>query len=123
MDKWVWNHFATPTLNQSNKTWIRIFLPKQAPDNTFPSKLPLIVYFHGGGFIRYSASPTVFHDFCANIAIDVNAIIVSVDYRLAPEHRLPAAYDDAVETLHLIKTDQDEWLTKYADFSDTYYGF
>ncbi|XP_030948707.1 carboxylesterase 1-like [Quercus lobata] len=106
-------------LNQSNKTWVRIFLPKQALNNPSSSKLPLIVYFHGGGFILYSASSTVFHDFCSNIAIDVNAIIVSVDYRLAPEHRLPAAYDDAVETLHFIKTNQDEWLTKYADFSNT----
>ncbi|KAL4604300.1 hypothetical protein ACB092_10G183600 [Castanea dentata] len=35
-------------------------------------------------------------------------------------HRLPAAYDDAVETLHLIKTNQDEWITKYADFSNTF---
>ena len=107
-------------LNQSNKTWVRIFLPKQALNNPSSSKLPLIVYFHGGGFILYSASSTVFHDFCSNIAIDVNAIIVSVDYRLAPEHRLPGAYDDAVETLHLITTNQDEWLTKYADFSNTF---
>ncbi|KAM4075286.1 hypothetical protein ACB094_10G158000 [Castanea mollissima] len=90
-------------LNQSNKTWVRIFLPKQVLHNPSTSKLPLIVYFHGGGFIIYSAASTVFHDFCSTIAIDVNAIIVSVDYRLAPEHRLPAAYDDA-----------------YADFSNTY---
>ena len=62
----------------------------------------------------------MFLDFCANIAIDVNAIIVSVDYRLALEHHLPAPYDDAVETLHFIKTNQDEWLTKYADFSNTF---
>ncbi|XP_075640654.1 carboxylesterase 1-like [Castanea sativa] len=91
-------------LNQSNKTWVRIFLPKQVLHNPSSSKLPLIVYFQGGGFIIYSAASTVFHDFCSNIAADVNVIIVSVDYRLAPEHRLPAAYDDAVETLRFIKT-------------------
>ncbi|KAL4604296.1 hypothetical protein ACB092_10G183200 [Castanea dentata] len=35
-------------------------------------------------------------------------------------HRFPTAYDDAVEKVHLIKNNQDEWLTKYADFSNTF---
>ncbi|XVF09739.1 hypothetical protein REPUB_Repub07fG0121500 [Reevesia pubescens] len=108
------------TINQSNNTWARIFLPRQqALDSTSSdaNKLPLIVYYHAGGFIQCSAASTTFHVFCSNMALELQAIIVSVDYRLAPEHRLPAAYDDAMEALHWIKTIQEEWLKKYADFA------
>ncbi|KAM4075289.1 hypothetical protein ACB094_10G158200 [Castanea mollissima] len=90
-------------LNQSNKTWVRIFLPKQVLHNPSSSKLPIIVYFHGGGFIIYSAASTVFHDFCSNIAVDVNVIIVSVDHRLAPEHRGNVAYHAALREADQIK--------------------
>ena len=47
-------------------------------------------------------------------------MIVSVDYRLAPEHRLPAAYYDALEVLHWIKTTQEHWLIQYADLSSCF---
>lgn len=107
-------------LNQANSTGVRIFLPRQALDTSSSTKLPLIVYFHGGGFILYSPTSSSFHDFCGNIAIELNIIIVSVGYRLTPEHQLPAAYDDAVEALHWIKTNQDDWLRNYADFSNIY---
>ena len=69
-------------LNQSNKNWARIFLPRQALDNSSSSKQLLKVYFHGGGFILYSASSTIFHDLCTNIVVNIHAIIVSIDYRL-----------------------------------------
>ncbi|GAY32930.1 hypothetical protein CUMW_288100, partial [Citrus unshiu] len=55
-----------------------------------------------------------------NIAARVPAVIVSVDYRLAPEHRLPAAYYDALEVLHWIKTTQEHWLIQYADLSSCF---
>ncbi|XP_022774382.1 probable carboxylesterase 120 [Durio zibethinus] len=105
--------------NQGKHTWARIFLPRWQVIDTSSSakKLPLIVYYHAGGFIQCSAASTIFHVFCSNMALELQAIIVSVDYRLAPEHRLPAAYDDAMEALHWIKTTQEEWLTKYADFA------
>ncbi|KAH9678114.1 putative carboxylesterase 120 [Citrus sinensis] len=83
-------------VNQSNKTWVRIFLPRQALDSSTKTKLPLIVYVHGGGLILLSAATKIYHDLCSDIAARVPAVIVSVDYRLAPEHRLPAAYYDAV---------------------------
>ncbi|KAJ4717182.1 carboxylesterase 1-like [Melia azedarach] len=104
-------------INKLNNTWVRIFLPRQALDSSFTIKLPLLVYFHGGGFIILSAATKYFHDFCSKIAVELPAVIVSLDYRLAPEHRLPAAYDDAMEVLHWIKTTQDEWLQKYVNFS------
>ncbi|CAI8604570.1 unnamed protein product [Vicia faba] len=111
------------TINASHNTFARIFLPRKTlyPSSSSSShKLPLIVYFHGGGFIFFSAASDFLHDLCSNLAKDVNSIVVSIDYRLAPEHRLPAAYDDAMEALHWIKTRPDEWLRKYADYSNCY---
>jgi acetyl esterase/lipase len=58
---------------------------------------PLIMNFHGGGF--------VFGDLrladwmCSSVAVTVGAVVVSVDYRLAPGHRFPAAVDDCYAAL------------------------
>ncbi|XP_045808028.1 carboxylesterase 1-like [Trifolium pratense] len=104
------------TINQSKHTWARIYLPHKSPK----SKLPLIVFYHGGGFIFYSAASTYFHNFCANLANQTQSVVVSLDYRLAPEHRLPAAYYDSVEVLHWIKTSKDPWLTRHVDYSRCY---
>ncbi|KAL4384874.1 hypothetical protein GQ457_15G001680 [Hibiscus cannabinus] len=107
------------TINQSKHTWVRIFLPRQQLLDTSlgTNKLPVIVYYHAGGFINCSASTTGFHVLCSNMALQLQAIVVSVDYHLAPEHRLPAAYDDAMEALHWIKTTDEEWLKQYVDFN------
>ncbi|CAI8593598.1 unnamed protein product [Vicia faba] len=106
------------TINLSNQTSLRLFLPKKATFSKQNNKLlPLIVFFHGSGFILLSAASTMFHDFCVQMAETVEAVVASVDYRLAPEHRLPAAYDDAMEALSLIRSSEDEWLTKYVDYS------
>jgi acetyl esterase len=54
--------------------------------------LPILVYGHGGGFVFCDLDS---HDeLCRNIANRVPAVVVSVAYRLAPEHRWPAAADD-----------------------------
>jgi acetyl esterase len=55
--------------------------------------LPVVVYFHGGGWVIGSLDS---HDAtCRALANRSGAVVVSVDYRLAPEHRFPAAADDA----------------------------
>jgi acetyl esterase len=54
---------------------------------------PGVVYFHGGGFVICDLDS---HDgACRRLANALGAVVVSVDYRLAPEHRYPAAADDA----------------------------
>ena len=54
--------------------------------------LPVVVYFHGGGWVIGDIAT---HDTtCQRLAAGVPAVVVSVDYRLAPEHCFPAAVDD-----------------------------
>ncbi|KAI7735002.1 hypothetical protein M8C21_019800 [Ambrosia artemisiifolia] len=110
------------TINHVNKTGVRIHIPKETitTTETRVKKLPLIVYFHGGGFVLLTAASTLTHAFCNTLSGHLSAVVVSVDYRLAPEHRLPAAYEDGVEALHWIKSTNDPWLTKFADFSNCY---
>ncbi|WP_278265639.1 alpha/beta hydrolase [Nocardia sp. AG03] len=59
--------------------------------------LPVIVFAHGGGFVFCDLDS---HDeFCRAMAVGVGAVVVSVDYRLAPEHPAPAAHDDFLAAL------------------------
>ena len=53
-----------------------------------------IVYFHGGGFVIGSVD--TYADTMARLAVGADARVLGVDYRLAPEHRFPAAHDDAL---------------------------
>jgi acetyl esterase len=66
---------------------IRVYTPKgEAP-------FPGLVWFHGGGWVLGDLDT---HDaLCRHLAIACRAVIASVDYRLAPEHRFPAAVEDA----------------------------
>ena len=54
---------------------------------------PLLVFFHGGGWVI--GSPATHADSCRQLAHDAGVRVLSVDYRKAPEHRFPAAVDDA----------------------------
>jgi acetyl esterase len=61
------------------------------PETKTPA--PVIVHFHGGGWVVGSLDT---HDpFCRYLSELARAVIVSVDYRLAPEHKFPAAIEDA----------------------------
>lgn len=67
---------------------IRIYRPEDSVDGG-----PVVVYFHGGGWVIGSIDT---HDEpCRAIAEATSAVVVSVDYRLAPENRFPSAVEDA----------------------------
>jgi acetyl esterase len=73
------------------------------PQGAAAGPLPALVYFHGGGFVAGSIDT---HDAVARaLANGAGCRLVSVDYRLAPEHRFPAAIDDAVAAWRHIRRD------------------
>lgn len=75
---------------------IRIYEPEGSGDR------PLVLYFHGGGWVIGSIET---HDAgCRALAAETGYAVVSVDYRLAPEHPFPAALEDCYATL--------EWATQ-----------
>jgi acetyl esterase/lipase len=83
-------------------------------------KLPVLVYFHGGGFCVGSYSWPENHTVCLRLAAELPAVVLSFDYRLAPEHCLPAAHEDAAAALlwlrdQLIAPSDNPWLAESAD--------
>ncbi len=68
-----------------------IALRRYAPDNANGS---CVIYIHGGGFILGGLDSH--DDICCGIAHDAGVTVIAVDYRLAPEHVFPAAFDDCV---------------------------
>ena len=66
----------------------RIYTPKEG---TAP--YPVVVYYHGGGWVI--ADKNVYDGGARALSKLANAIVISVDYRQGPEHKFPAAHDDA----------------------------
>ena len=75
---------------------LRLYRPMAAPAATpgSPSALPVLVYYHGGGWVIGDLDT---HDtLCRELANTSGCAVVAVDYRMGPEHRFPAAIDDAI---------------------------
>lgn len=108
---------TAPTLNvpaeevfQSEDRWIngsmgnvqiRIYTPHKLAHDEL---LPIMVFYHGGGFVIGSLNS--YDNLCRYICNRAKCIVVSVDYRLAPEHKFPAAVDDALTAY--------KWISRHA---------
>jgi acetyl esterase/lipase len=67
-----------------------------------PNRLvPTLVYFHMGGCVIGDLETC--HVFCSQIALRAGCLVVSIDYRLAPEHKYPAAVDDALAAFRWVR--------------------
>jgi len=70
----------------------RLYVPKQLRNTG--GLAPCLVFFHGGGWVIGNLDT---HDVvCRLLAVEGELIVISVDYRLAPEHKFPAAVEDAI---------------------------
>jgi acetyl esterase len=59
-----------------------------------PASRPIVAYFHGGGWVQGDLE--THHGLCARLARHADALVVAIDYRLAPEHKFPAAVEDCL---------------------------
>lgn len=84
----------------------RLTLRVHRPKNAKP-ELPLIVSFHGGGFIGGTAAQNDWLN--SHLAARCPAVVVSVEYRLAPRHPLPQPVEDGYDTLVRLVEDAGDW--------------
>ncbi|KAM3196280.1 hypothetical protein ACQJBY_072126 [Aegilops geniculata] len=99
---------------------VRLFLPSRAAGTARRNGLPLVLYVHGGSFCTESALGRTYHRYATSLAASARALVVSVEYRLAPEFPIPAAYDDAWAALQWAASMSDPWLASYADPARTF---
>ena len=79
-----------------------VFIPQivMTSPSTDPYKHPILVDFHGGGFVFGSCQEQA--PFCSKMARELNAITISVDYRLGPASKFPAAIHDAEDVMNAV---------------------
>ncbi|KAI3423059.1 Abhydrolase_3 domain-containing protein [Psidium guajava] len=118
-------------IDPSSALSLRVFLPDtvltspsggRSPDGSAPYggysppsggncvKLPVMLQFHGGGFVNGGHNSAENDRFCRRIARACDVIVVAVGYRLAPESKYPAAFEDGAKALN--------WLAKQANLAD-----
>ncbi|KAL2457742.1 putative carboxylesterase 13 [Forsythia ovata] len=102
----------------------RLYLPGTANPGR---KLPLLVYFHGGGFLVESPFSRMYHNHLNSLVAEANVVAVSVGYRLAPEHPVPIAYEDSWLALKWVASQStgdglEPWIQENADFDHVYLG-
>jgi acetyl esterase len=83
---------------------LRIYRPR----DTDGERLPVLVYFHGGGWV--SGDPRQSEWWCAGVSAQARMTVVSVDYRLAPEHPYPTPPEDCYAAT--------TWVAEHADELD-----
>lgn len=80
---------------------VRVYVPNDQ------QQLPIMVYLHGGGYVKGSVADS--DPFCRNLSAITGAVVVSVDYRLAPEFRCPAALVDSYQACILVRENADRF--------------
>ncbi len=89
------NDVATRDLALTPTLRARLFTPTAAAKEADAARgLPIVVYLHGGGWVVGSLATHA--PFCSLLAEKAGVLVLSVDYRLAPEHRYPAALEDTI---------------------------
>ncbi|PUZ68487.1 hypothetical protein GQ55_2G032800 [Panicum hallii var. hallii] len=125
--------FATPVRDDGSVEWkdatfdearglgLRLYRPRDW-ERRAGRRLPVFFYYHGGGFCIGSRAWPNCQNYCLRLAADLGALVVAPDYRLAPEHRLPAAIDDGAAAVLWLAAQArggggDPWVAESADLA------
>jgi len=85
------------TAREGHAIPVRLYAPREA---SWADPLPLLVYYHGGGFTVGSVNS---HDaLCRQFCLGAECLVLSVDYRLGPEWKFPTAANDAFDVMHWV---------------------
>jgi acetyl esterase len=96
-------NIAINTYGDNQKIPLRIYYPSQHKTNNCSNAM---MYFHGGGCVIGSIQS---HDrLCRYLAQHSNTVIISVDYRLAPEHKFPCAIIDAISAWNWLQDNKTD---------------
>ncbi|KAH0738804.1 hypothetical protein KY290_037509 [Solanum tuberosum] len=105
----------------------RLYLPENIPNS---QKIPVLVYYHGGGLVIDSAFFNLHHNYVNSLASELKMVAVSIEYRLAPEVDVPTIYEDCWTALQWVAShanensssihNKDSWLTNSCDFSKVF---
>uniref|UniRef100_A0A7N0ZSJ7 Alpha/beta hydrolase fold-3 domain-containing protein n=1 Tax=Kalanchoe fedtschenkoi TaxID=63787 RepID=A0A7N0ZSJ7_KALFE len=106
------------TIDPRGSLSFRVFAPEERTTTERPT-LPVIVYFHGGGFVLQTAQSPTCDSIARKLALQVPAVVASLSYRLAPEHKYPAQHQDAYDMLTYLDANPHA-LPGNADLSRTF---
>jgi acetyl esterase/lipase len=91
-DGYLIDNYGIPCLGVEHRVPVRVYRPEGLDDDK-----PALIFIHGGGFVMGNVSSR--DPLCLGLAQYGRCVVVSVDYRLAPEHPFPAGFDDCYAAL------------------------
>ncbi|XP_009593308.1 2-hydroxyisoflavanone dehydratase-like [Nicotiana tomentosiformis] len=121
---------SSKDLTISSDLKARIYHPKLSITTSNNQKLPILVYYHGGGFCVGSTFSFLSQRYLNLLVSEANIVTVSVQYSLAPEHPLSVIYDDSWTALqwvtaHVLENPgikKEPWLIDHGDFKKIFVG-
>ncbi|KAJ3695873.1 hypothetical protein LUZ60_001250 [Juncus effusus] len=103
-------------INEKTGLSARLYMPEFTKE-----KLPILIYVHGGAFVIQSAFSPTYQVYLKTLVLKGNLVIVSVEYRLAPEHPLPVAYNDTFEAVKWVLSNAmagpEKFLSEHGDLT------
>ncbi|KAJ9563626.1 hypothetical protein OSB04_008786 [Centaurea solstitialis] len=91
------------SIDPDRELWFRVFVPAVSTSG----KLPLVLYYHGGGFSFNSPDSGPYDGLCRRFARMIPAVVVSASYRLTPENKYPSQYDDGIDGLKFLDDERN----------------